>query len=429
MPLPLVVEYLRTHSLAELREAHGVRAGALAVGGHKVSLNYDQLAARDADALACECRGLVLATPDGSPFPLTGPCGDLEVLAWPMDRFFNLGAGAAHVVDDATLGHEEARVYEKLDGTLCIVYYDSLAPNEGELGDPANPRSYGMWCVATRSVPDADRPIDGFADHTFGSLFRHSVWCVTNKTWAEFSRQLARGHTYCFELCSPRAGSGVVRYGVDQPCLLAVRATRPIDCGRELDPDRIAQLIDVAPAPTHALGTLAALHDAVESRPPSEHEGVVVRLPGRAPNGGFLRVKVKSAAYVAAHGLSSGAVASPRNLLRAVVSGQWDDVRVMVRPDLRDRGDALAGALRTWCISADVTHRRLFEEHGADRKAYALAVQAAGLPIGVMMSMWTGKVRSASEFIAGCSDPALDALAGWIGAPALVAGTEVSPCD
>ena len=177
MTSPRVLTYLRDHSVAELFAEHGVRVSVATANPYKASLNYDQLTARNNDPLASQCRGLVLATIDGTPFPTDGPCGDLMVLARPMDRFFNLGHGpdgSADIIDE-DLAHPDARVYEKLDGMLCIMYYDPHAPNQGELGDPSNPASYGAWCVATRSVPDADRVVDGFGDHTFRSLFEHAI--------------------------------------------------------------------------------------------------------------------------------------------------------------------------------------------------------------------------------------------------------------
>ena len=86
--IPLVVEYLKTHTAAELMAEHGVKF-SIGTRPHKASLNYDQLASRQNDPLACECRGLVLCTPDGSPLPREGVIGETVVLAQAFDRFFN----------------------------------------------------------------------------------------------------------------------------------------------------------------------------------------------------------------------------------------------------------------------------------------------------------------------------------------------------
>jgi hypothetical protein len=276
------------------------------------------------------------------------------------------------VVDDDALAHPEARIWEKVDGTLCIVYLDPYA---------------GAWCVATRSVPDADRQIDGFGDHTFRSLFEEAVR-QRGMTFAQFASELDPSLTYCFELTSPRAGSGVVQYAGEAIHLLAVRDNAT---GAELCPTLVAWLPAVASHP--AMG-LDALRSMIEGRSPAEAEGVVLRLPGRTSSGGYRRVKVKSTAYVAAHGLSSDAGASPRNLLRIILKGMWDDVAPLCKVHLRERGDGLRDSFVTWTAKTDADYSRLRAEHGGDRKSFALAIQAAGLPMGPLMSMWQGQVES-----------------------------------
>jgi hypothetical protein len=398
MSLPLVVEYLRTHSIADLFTEHGVRLSPSPARPYKASLNYDQIAARNDDALAAECRGLVLSTADGTPITSAGIVGDLVVLARPMDRFFNLGQGCAHVVDDALLAHPGTRVFEKLDGTLCIVYFDTIA---------------GEWCVATRSVPDADRTVDGFADHTFRSLFEVAVNDGLGMSWAHFTSLLGRPYTYCFELTSPRAGSGVVNYGDEHR--LHLLAVRDIGSGFEVCPSAFNMSIPVAAS--HVLSTVEAMRLMVEGRQPREAEGVVVRGFGRLDNGSFPRVKVKSSAYVAAHGLSSDVGASPRNLLRVILSGQWDDVGQLCRKHLREHGDALVVSLAAWSQVTNTAFANLNAQTGGDRKAFAIAVQMAGLPIAPMMAMWTKQATDARAWVdarkvnGGWSDAFLDSLA------------------
>ena len=436
MSNPLVLDYLLTHSLADLFADHGVRASISAANPYKASFNYDQIAARNDDEFAAQCRGLVLTTADATPFPTSGPCGELFVLARPMDRFFNLGhgPGGSAVVSDDELSHPDARVYEKLAGTLCIVYFDPFIPNQGELGDPSNPASYGDWCVATRSVADADRVIDGFGDRTFRSLFERALRDA-GSSWTEITNQLSRHFTYCFELTSPRAGSGVVSYEDDKAWLLAVRHTQT---GREMCPSSLDGVRTVdgvsAPsttqgllhAPTHSPGSLSAMRALVEARSPRDAEGVVVRL-GQKSCGAYHRVKVKSLAYVAAHGLSGDAASSPRNLLRIILTGQWDDVRVTCKPYLIEQGDALASGLARWLARIDGEFKRIMQataapDDGKPRRAFALAVQAAKLPIAPMMSIWTAQVDSARAWVDAArredgewGDAFLDNLATWLG--------------
>lgn len=399
MNIPLVVEYLLTHSTEDLMLDHGVRIACASSRPYKASLNYDQISAKDADLLAQECRGLVLATLDGSPIPMSGPVGSLQVLARPMDRFFNLGQGSAHEVDDEGLAHPDARVWEKVDGTLCIVYCDTII---------------GEWCVATRSVPDADRLIDGFGDHTFRSLFDEALR-QRGMDFADLTSRLAPSATYCFELCSPRAGSGVVQYESESLHLLAVRMTAT---GEEFCPSDLSAILPVVAS--YPASSVEALRSMIEARSPAEAEGVVLRLAGRTATGGYRRVKVKSTAYVAAHGLSSAVGASPRNLLRIILKGMWDDMAPMCKAHLRERGDALREAFNAWSAKVDGLYIEMRQMYGDDRKAFAVAVQAAGLPIAPLMSLWQGQADCTRGWVESrCKDGDwgdgfLDSLAGYL---------------
>src|SRR6516164_7074104 len=128
----LVQKFLETHSFGDLAKEHGVYA-SFSKSGHKWSLNYDQIEAKESDPLSQETRGLILAAEDGKSFlsqavMLNGKLsydhiipGKTKILAFPMKRFFNYGQGCAVNIDwsDPNLA-----VLEKLDGTLCIVYFD-----------------------------------------------------------------------------------------------------------------------------------------------------------------------------------------------------------------------------------------------------------------------------------------------------------------
>lgn len=370
---PIVLDFLRSRSFADLKTAHGVKTSIARSHPYKASLNYDQIEAREDDPLACQCRGLVVATRDGSPLPTEGPVGDLVVLARSFDRFFNLGQQHAAKVDPA---HPETRVFEKLDGTLVIVYHDPQA---------------GEWCTATRSVPDADMPVDGFGDHTFRTLFEHALGEHLGFDWARFVRPLIKGVSYSFELTTPR-NRVVVDHGPPSVHLLAMR----LACGAEVCPYSEYQHLAIAPvAPSHPVSDIAAVLRLVNSRAPTTGEGVVMRGP--APH--FHRVKVKSAAYVAAHRARDSACASPRALLHVVLEGQEDDVFPLLPENVRAEGERLRDRLRTWLAEVDTAATQLRARHGVDRKGYALAVQREGLWIAPMMSLWQGQATDARGWI------------------------------
>ena len=396
MTAPLIVEYLRTHSAADLMRDHGVRMSVSRAHPYKASFNYDMTASRKDDALASQCRGLILSTATGEPFPRVGAFGELAVLARPMDRFFNIGEGpldgpAQVLARDGDAAMFGARVYEKLDGMLVIVYHDTHA---------------GAWCVASRGVADGDVPIDGFGDATARTLFESAVREQLGLSFAEFTSRLARNATYCFELTSPRIDS-VVRSDVNKVHALAMRVT---STGIERDVHWAHQTLpDLPVAPSYDIHTIAELRTFVESRPGSEAEGVVVRLGTRAAGGAFARVKVKSSDYVARHHLGSGEVGStPRNLLRIILAGTWDDARITVKPHLQAAGNALTSALRTWCAYIDATYVALRADAGDDRASFARAVKAtsagAGFDMAVHMARWTGRDTDAAAWLQGRRD-------------------------
>ena len=56
----LVQKFLETKTFGDLARDHGVYA-SFSKSGHKFSLNYDQIEARESDPLSQQCRGLILA--------------------------------------------------------------------------------------------------------------------------------------------------------------------------------------------------------------------------------------------------------------------------------------------------------------------------------------------------------------------------------
>ena len=282
----LVQEYLLTHSFGELAREHGVYA-SFNETGYKFSLNYDQIEAKESNPLAQECRGLVLARSYGS-FLVTrknaSPLvldkivpGHTTVLAYPMKRFFNHGQGAAA---DVNWSDPNLAILEKLDGTLCIVYWDKFIH---------------QWCVATRSVSEADLVMDNGV-FTFRTLFEKAVKDTLGISFFNYLRdddsfvkRLNINYTYCFELTTPY-NRIVVNY---TNCGITLLAARNMQTMQEENPAVIGKAIGVPVVQAHTYTTVEELLNWVSSLNPLEHEGVVVR------DSNFNRIKVKNAAYVA----------------------------------------------------------------------------------------------------------------------------------
>lgn len=368
----LVQSYLETQSLDDLAREHGVYARFSTKNPRKFSLNYDQLEAKDSDPISQECRGLILETP--VPVAKNVAVGSTTVLASPMKRFFNHGQGSAATVD---FSDPETCFIEKVDGTMCLVYFDAT------LND---------WCVATRSVPDADLFMDGFGEQTFTSLFWQTVKISYGYDKSDFcSDFLSNYATYCFELCT-LDNMIVVRYEKPQIFLLAVKDTLT---GEELDVDPTVEAfanrgVDIKEPTKYKLNSLQDMFDFVSSRNPSEHEGIVVR------DENFNRVKVKNAGYLALSKIKDNVGKSRRAVMELILLEKEDDVYPLLNEQAKNIVLDLKSQLQQVIKMLDEEYLRIYSH---DRKTFALAVQAGSGYIGPHMSRWGGKCSSAHDWI------------------------------
>lgn len=384
MTLLHVQRYLLDHTLEDLAREHGVYAGIATGAPYKAAFNYDQIEAKENDPLARQCRGLVLArvhdTASGAfprPFDDNDVVGWTKILARPFDRFFNHGQHDTDVT--RILGKPGTRIFEKLDGTLCIVYFDDFQ---------------GAWHVGTRSVPEADKPIDGFGEHTFRTLFDHALREHLNLTLDRLASVLDRQITYLFELTTPQ-NRVVVEYTKPQLHLLAMRHRD----GTELCPvehDRHFGEFSIPRAPQHACSTLGELIGLVTARDPKASEGVVVRAHD------FSRVKVKNPAYVALSALRGSVANSPRRLMELILLGKEDDVLPMLSPEVQKIGEGYKRRYAQLATAFDAAYDTLFSSTvGAanQRKEIALRCQREKIWIPPVMERFSHKCASFRDFV------------------------------
>src|SRR5579885_1189732 len=312
----LVKDYLRNHTFRQLEEEHGVCARPNATMD-KFALNYDQILAKNGDPVAEQCRGLVIRPK--ADLAIAGQdwkdvrVGEIEVLAWPMCRFYNHGDPAAANID---WSHPSLKVYEKVDGTCIILYWDPL---------------HGKWHAGTRSVPEADLPINAgnleIGDATFSQLFLQALKLTREEVsgkpvdWVvdgpEKVIHLNKELTYVFELVSPH-NQIVVVYPEPRVYLLAARHTQT---GKEV-PIETLRIEHVRRPKTWEIRDVAALACFVDAADPSQLEGAVVCVQTGAS---FQRLKVKNKTYVLAHKSKDTVTSSARNALEAVILDKADD--------------------------------------------------------------------------------------------------------
>lgn len=380
----LVQEYLLTHSFADLAKEFGVYA-SFSKSGHKFSLNYGQIESRESDLLSQQCRGLILAHHTGRSFlseaiEVNGRLnydhivlGNSVIVAHPMNRFFNYGQGAAA---DINWSDPNIQILEKLDGT-CIILYEDIFTNE--------------WCVATRSVPEADIPIDGGA-YTFRTLFEKALMDTCGKSFNEFIKILNKDITYCFELTSP-INRIVVDYKEFKITLLSARSKTT---GKEIN----IKDIDIGIPHVHAYEfmNINDLINWVSTKNPLEHEGVVVR------DSNFNRIKVKNASYVAFNRARDILGTSERNCLELVLQGKEDDVIPALPTEIVDRILKIKSGL----IKVINKYDSLFKEikilsdqkESGNKKIFAMQIsESKDIWAAPMYNIFDGKATDMKDYI------------------------------
>ncbi len=335
----LVTEYLKNASLADIKRDHNVKH-RFSSDGSKVSLNYDILAS-SGDAIAEHCRGLVLR-PLNACKDVSDVFGDSVVVAWPMNRFYNSNDPACCVDFNDT----QLRCYEKLDGTMIALYWDTLQDK---------------WCAATRSVPEADVPIDGLLERKTFSELAFETLRIGNVDLVLLDREL----TYVFELTS-NLNRVVVSYGEQRMTLITARVT---STGEELDV--LNERFSMFSRPRlHAYTSLSELTSFVSSMDTLDEGFVVV-------DSVFRRAKVKNAAWITASRAKSRVASSPRAMLDCIISGNMDDVRSLLDSDRMKLADDLSSALVELSTSTDNCIRDILSRSNNDRRAYAAGMNAS----------------------------------------------------
>ncbi len=250
-----------------------VKDGALA------SLKYDQIESPMAEPIVQQCRGMVVDTERR------------KVIAWPYNKFWNMGETLADEIEWST-----ARVQEKLDGSLMILYWNY----------PEN-----RWCVASSGHPTAGGSY-GSKDLTFREAF-WSVARIQNIDVAALNPEI----TYMLELCDA-PNRVVVRH--DKPRLV-LHGARFLATGEELASYRIdieAMSAGIEMVSEFPIRSATEALSAVEVLDPIQQEGFVV------VDGHFNRVKIKSPRYVILHHMKGDS--TPRRAIELWQTGETSEL-------------------------------------------------------------------------------------------------------
>lgn len=325
----LIQQFLLTNNLNTLKQKHGID---VKIYEHKMSLNYNQINSINSDKLAQECRGLILAH---SHKELNNDIivGETEIIAFPFFRFFNFGQESAVKIDFNK--SNDLKFFSKLDGTLIIFYYDQII---------------NKWCSATRSVAEANLPIDGFKNLTFTTLFQKAIYETTGVLYNEWIEKtnLDKNLTYMFELTSPY-NRIVVEYFDCKVHLLGVRNKITL----LEDTIENHKYLNVPLCPTYKLSSFSEMMKLICSQNPLEHEGMVVC------NSNFQRVKIKNPEYHAFNMIRDSISNSPRALIQIILNDKLDDLTPVLPKHLVELAYKYKNQLKNFIIDFEKNYIEL----------------------------------------------------------------------
>lgn len=283
-PKLLIQGYLEADgTMADLVTSYTIKARRHGKYENLVLLKYG-IEAAFMNPMVRECRGIILDEAKG-----------WAIVSRAFDKFGNEGEGYVPEIDWST-----ARVQEKLDGSLCVLYhYD------------------GAWHVATSGSPDASGEVqqagmrDGIVEKS-GKTFADYFW----ETFRAAAGKLPEPSDLCFafELMGP-LNRIVVVHTTPWLRLLAVRNRAT---GEQFLPDAMAELVGIPAVRSFPLGTIEEIHASFDHISPVSQEGYVV------VDGAFNRVKIKHPGYVALHHAKDGM--GPKAFVEIARTGEVSEV-------------------------------------------------------------------------------------------------------
>lgn len=343
-----IQQYLQSgKTLADLESEYAISAKRHGRFPNLVLLKYSQIESPMGKRIVQECRGIILDEND-----------NWRVVSRAFDKFFNSGEGHAAQIDWST-----AKVQEKLDGSLIVVY-----PYRGE------------WLVQTSGSPDASGTV-GSESFTFADLF----WQTAKECGLKLPDP-SMNFCFAFELMTPH-NRIVVPHTTSRIVLIGVR---DLDSQKEHSVEYF-----VGNRPFLSLGVpcvrsfpLQSIEDIVksfENLNPLLQEGYVT------VDANFNRRKDKHPGYVAIHHAKDGL--SDKSLVEIIRSGETSEV-VSYFPEIAEQMEQLRDKYEQLVvrIEKDWNENRSIPT----QKEFAIAVKCRSYS-GVLFCLRNGKISSVKE--------------------------------
>jgi hypothetical protein len=326
----------------------------------KVIFSYSQYDSPKLDPIVKECRGLILYEKQW------------DVCSYAFERFFNLGESGAEDLRDL----KDCHVLPKLDGTMCNLYWD---------------RQDESYHVSTRSMVDADGPVNDLESKSFSQLFweaapegfrdRINEW-HTNRSKARLGEL-----TLTFELTSP-LNRIVTPYPTSSITLLLIRQLA--DTYDEVSLEGIKRIGTelgvkyIEPVKFTDWEELLKMQGLA-----STDEGFVVLRESK--QGSHKRVKVKNPAYLSIARTLTGV--SEKHFVELIKSGKADDF-IGLYPEYRDKIEKLVEGVGK--LSRRITQDYLKIQGIPERKDFAIQATTTRFP-GMMFGLRDKKITKLGD--------------------------------
>jgi hypothetical protein len=284
-----VVEYLKTHSLDQLKNDHGILVTASHCG-YRLHFKYDQIFSRLNDEIADECNGLIIRHDNfllseriKKQGNLDLKVGDVKVVCRPLNRIYDFNR------DEIEWFSSDLKISEKLDGLTFNVFYDK------------------QWRISTSTSLDASNKIkinanDVTALDFFNTIF--GIIATRNKIDTDFVKALSlkKGITYTFIVTSPLLSS-VVKHkehyitlvSAYENCWLDIRDVNLGPCIKKIKYKTIGEILETligtdSDTVTHDL-CYESIARYVEQQPIESFEGFVI-------NDGYKLYQIRSTKWM-----------------------------------------------------------------------------------------------------------------------------------
>ncbi len=347
-------DYLRNWGLTRLCNEFKIKVNRHKDFPNLVCLKYSQLESPLDNKIVQQCRGIILDEKE-----------NWQIVSYPYDKFFNYGETQA-----ATINWDNAIVYDKLDGSLMILYYYQ-----------------GKWQVQSSGTPDAIGQV-----HSAKFSFKYLFWEV----WQQLGYELptTKQHCFMFELMTPY-NRIVVRQDSNKIVLHGVRNLKTL---QEENPLNWAKKTGWEIVETYPLKDLKTVIDNSKYLDPMESEGYIVC------DEDFNRIKIKSSEYVAVSHMRDGF--STRKLLDIVLTNEGEEF-LNYYPEWQGLYDQIQSKYET--LVKEIENVYLQHQDIANQKDFALTIKH--LPYaGTLFALRAGKVSSVKESLKNTSINKLEQL-------------------